>query len=193
MIRQVSAFLKAWNWSLRPTRLTLVFDVSIATSTSLKYACYSTTSSEIYPGRLQQPGTTPTPLNWTSSATSPWRPEASISDVNSAAFIILLTTPRDTRPGPRQNFSSPPESPMDGLFMFRLSYVPAYLRSGLPTYNSFDLSGLPPLFVIVIVIVHHQFKRNIYLSLLCDWNFLCLKIIFLFFSSKYAVEACDIY
>ncbi len=26
---------------------------------------------------------------------------------------------------------------MDGLFMFRLSYVPAYLRSGLPIFNSF--------------------------------------------------------
>jgi hypothetical protein len=33
VIRQVSAFLKAWNWSLRPTRLTLVFDVPSATST----------------------------------------------------------------------------------------------------------------------------------------------------------------
>ncbi len=33
-------FLKAWNWSLRPTRLTLDFDVPIATSTLplLKYA-----------------------------------------------------------------------------------------------------------------------------------------------------------
>ncbi len=46
--------------------------------------------------------------------------------------------------------------------------------------------------IFVIVIVLPQFKRNIYLSLLCDWIFLCLKIIFLFFSSKYAVEACDI-
>jgi hypothetical protein len=33
VIRQVSAFFKAWNWSLRPTRLTLVFDVPPATST----------------------------------------------------------------------------------------------------------------------------------------------------------------
>ncbi len=38
VIRQVSAFLKAWNWSLRPTRLTLDFDVPIATSTSLIYS-----------------------------------------------------------------------------------------------------------------------------------------------------------
>ncbi len=93
VIRQVSAFLKAWNLSLRPTRLTLVFDVPIATSTSLKYPYYSKSSCEFYPGRLQRPGTTPMPLNWTSSVTSPWRPEASISDVNFSAFIILLTTP----------------------------------------------------------------------------------------------------
>ncbi len=33
---------------------------------------------------------------------------------------------------------------------------------------------------VVIVIVHHQFKRNIYLSLLCDWIFLCLQNYFSF-------------
>jgi hypothetical protein len=32
VIRQVSAFLKAWNWFLRPTCLTLVIDVPSATS-----------------------------------------------------------------------------------------------------------------------------------------------------------------
>jgi hypothetical protein len=37
VIHQVSAFLKAWNWSLWPTRLTLVFDVPIATSTLLPF------------------------------------------------------------------------------------------------------------------------------------------------------------
>jgi hypothetical protein len=40
VIRQVSAFLKARNWSLRPTRLTLVFDVPSATSTCASI-CFS--------------------------------------------------------------------------------------------------------------------------------------------------------
>jgi hypothetical protein len=33
------------------------------------------------------------------------------------------------------SYSSPPESPMDGLPTFRLTCVPAYLRSGLPTFR----------------------------------------------------------
>jgi hypothetical protein len=89
-------------------------------------------------------------------------------------------------------FSSPPESPTDGLFTCRLTYVPAYLRSGLPTFR---LTNVPAYLHVIscptyLAFVHHQFKRNIYLSLLCDWNF--LQNHFSFLSSKYAVEACDI-
>ncbi len=64
--------------------------------------------------------------------------------------------------------------------MLRLSYVPAYLY-----VNCFST-------YLASLIVHHQFKRNICLSLLCDWIFLCLQNHFSFLSSKYAVEACDI-
>ena len=101
VIRQVSAFLKAWNWSLRPTRLTLVFDVPIATSTCAKYAYYSLTLCEFLPGRLQRLGTTPTPSDWTSSVTSPWRPEAFSSDVyvQPAAFIIFSVDYASGTPG----------------------------------------------------------------------------------------------
>jgi len=134
VIRQVSAFLKAWNWSLRPTRLTLVLNVPIATSTFFKYASYSTITCVLYPGRLQRPGTTPTLQDWTSNVTSPWRPEAFTSDVKSPLFLRPLTTPRARRAWASPKFfSSPPESPTDGLFTCRLTYVPAYLRSGLPT------------------------------------------------------------
>jgi hypothetical protein len=82
---------------------------------------------------------------------------------------------------------------MDGFPMFRptyctfrLTYVPAYLY--VTASQPIWLTAI----IIVIVIVHHQFKRNIYLSLLCDWIFLCLQNHFSFLSSKYAVEAYDI-
>jgi hypothetical protein len=70
--------------------------------------------------------------------------------------------------------------------MFRLTYVPAYLRSGLPMFRPTYIyaTASQPIWltavVITIVIVHHQFKRNIYLSLLCDWIFLCLQNYFSF-------------
>jgi hypothetical protein len=72
--------------------------------------------------------------------------------------------------------------------------MPAYLRSGLPTFR---LTNVPAYLHVIscstyLAFVHHQFKRNIYLSLLCDWIFLCLQNHFSFLSSKYAVEACDI-
>jgi hypothetical protein len=54
--------------------------------------------------------------------------------------------------------------------------------------------------IIVIVIVHFLFKRNVYLSLLCDLYvfflflfFLVLEIIFFISSSNCAVERCDIF
>ena len=72
-----------------------------------------------------------------------------------------------------------------GFPTFRLTYVPAYQRSGLPTYHQ-----LPS--YLASLIVHLQFKRNTYLSLLCDWIFLCLQNYFSFLSSKFAVEACDV-
>jgi hypothetical protein len=89
-------------------------------------------------------------------------------------------------------FSSPPESPTDGVLTCRLT-VPAYLRSGLPTFR---LTNVPAYLHVIswstyLAFVHHQFKRNIYFSLLCDWIFLCLQNHFSFLSSKYAVEACD--
>jgi hypothetical protein len=46
---------------------------------------------------------------------------------------------------------------------------------------------------IVIFIVRPLFKRNLYLSLLCDWMSFILILILFFLSSKCAVEACDIY
>jgi hypothetical protein len=61
-----------------------------------------------------------------------------------------------------------------GFPMFRLAYVPAYLYA--TASQPIWLTAV----VIVIVIVHHQFKRNIYLSLLCDWIFLCLQNYFYF-------------
>ncbi len=72
--------------------------------------------------------------------------------------------------------------------------MPAYLRSGLPTFR---LTNVPAYLHVIscptyLAFVHHQFKRNIYLSLLCDWIFLCLQNHFPFLSSKFAVEACDI-
>ncbi len=62
--------------------------------------------------------------------------------------------------------------------MFRLSYVPAFLRSGFPTFwltYSYFSTYLAPL------IVHHQFKRNIYLLFYVIGFFFAYKIIFLFF------------
>ena len=68
---------------------------------------------------------------------------------------------------------------MDGLSTFRLTCVPAYLRSGLPTFRltyvpAYLRSGLPtpqqPLNLPGLSLHHHSvhllFKRNIYLSLL---------------------------
>ncbi len=108
---------------------------------------------------------------------------------NSLVFIILWLRSGDARPGPRLNpllrlNRRWTDSLRSGLLTFRLSYVPAFLRSGLPTPTS------QPTY-LASLIVHHQFKRNIYLSLLCDWIFLCLQNHFSFLSSKYAVEACD--
>jgi hypothetical protein len=74
---------------------------------------------------------------------------------------------------------------MDGLLMFRLTYVPAYLRSGLPMFRptykytasrQFWLAAV----AIVIVAVHLLFKWNIYLSLLCDWIIFFLQNYFFF-------------
>ncbi len=53
-------------------------------------------------------------------------------------------------------------------------------------------SSLPSSIVIAIVIVHPQFKRNTYLSLLRDWIIFFLQNYFSFLSSKSAVEACDV-
>jgi hypothetical protein len=81
--------------------------------------------------------------------------------------------------------------------MFRLTYVPAFLRSGFPMFRPTYMStASQPVWsaaiVIVIVAVHLLFKWNIYLSLLCDWIIFFLQNYFSFLSSKLAVEACDV-
>ncbi len=72
---------------------------------------------------------------------------------------------------------------------------PAYLLLLLPLYviHSHYLSGSSPsslpssiVVIIAIVIVDPQFKRNIYLSLLCDWIFLYLQNHFYFLLPKCA-------
>ncbi len=82
------------------------------------------------------------------------------------------------------------------VLAYLLICVLAYLCSGLPMFRlAYTSSAAQPTWLsvvsIVIVIVHHQFKQNIYFSLLCDWIFLCLQNHFSFLSSKYAGEACD--
>jgi hypothetical protein len=77
--------------------------------------------------------------------------------------------------------------------MFRLSYVPAFLRSSFPT---FQLTYVPAylyatasqpiwltavVIVMVIVVVHHQFKRNTYLSHYVIGYFSISKSFFPFF------------
>jgi hypothetical protein len=100
---------------------------------------------------------------------------------NLLGFIILLAMLRGHQAWASPKFSSPPESPMDGFPTFQLTYVPAYLRSGLPTFRLTYTSSAAHIFFILtaiiaaIAIVHPLFKRNIYLSLLCDWIFLCLQ------------------
>jgi hypothetical protein len=80
---------------------------------------------------------------------------------------------------------------MDGLPTFRLTYTSlattylAYLLHRRRHHHRHHSS------IIVIVAVHLLFKWNIYLSLYVI-GFLLSKIDFLFLSSKYAVEACDI-
>ncbi len=84
---------------------------------------------------------------------------------------------------------------MDGLHVY--GYWSPSLASKLPVFHAVVV--IVAVIVAVIVInhrllsaVHLLFKWNIYLSLLCDWITLFVyKIIFLFLSSKYAVEACD--
>jgi hypothetical protein len=73
------------------------------------------------------------------------------------------------------------------------------MPDGLPTFWLTYTSSAAHIFFILTTIiaataiVRPLFKRNIYLSLLCDWIFsLSTKSFSFSFSSKYAVEACDI-
>ncbi len=106
VIRQVSAFLKARNWYLRPTRLTLVLDVPSATSTCTSIRFFATfLYVNSFPGRLQRPGTTPTP----GSGRQVWRLRGarrrfSLWCQNRLFFSAVGYAPWDTRPGPRPNF-----------------------------------------------------------------------------------------
>jgi hypothetical protein len=109
---------------------------------ALKYVYYSSTYVNCHPGRLQRLGTTPTPSDRTSGMTSPWRPEASYlwrQICRSPCWLRL----GDARPGPRLKFSSPPESPTDGLHML-LAHVnsfklPDFLSSLLLSSSSLSI------------------------------------------------------
>jgi hypothetical protein len=87
---------KAWDWPLRPTRLTLDLNVPHATSTCA-YINYSFTLCEFLPR------TTAAAVNyvyayhrqtWTSVRMSPWCPEASSSLMSPLLVLIMLATPR---------------------------------------------------------------------------------------------------
>jgi hypothetical protein len=144
-----------------------------------------------YPGRLQRLGL----RLRLQTGRQAWRLRGArrrlIFDVKSAAFNILLRWLRlgCAGPGPRLNFSSPPESPTDGLSTCRLTYVPAYLRSGLPTFRlTYSLQLLPTW--LLSSSISSSSGTSIFLFYVIGFFFV-YKIIFLFLSSKYAVEACD--
>jgi hypothetical protein len=135
VIHQVSAFLRpetglygqlAWPWSLTSPLLRQCAKICLIKPYFMQIFTLANCSGWELRLRLQ-------------TGRQAWRLRGArrrlISDVKSAALIILFCWLRlgNTRPGPRLNFSSPPESPMEGLPTFRLTYVPAYLRSGLPT------------------------------------------------------------
>ncbi len=109
---------------------------------------------------------------------------------NSLVLIVLLATLRGHWAWDWPKFSSPPESPMDGLPTFRLSYVPAYLRSGLPIHQLLNLPGFLSSTLSSSSSITSSSGTSIFLFYVIGLFFV-YKIIFLFLSSKYAVEACD--
>jgi hypothetical protein len=79
---------------------------------------------------------------------------------------------------------------MDGLFTCQPTYVPAYLRSGLPTFRlTYTSSAGQPTWLLSSSISSSS-GTSIFLFYVIGFFFV-YKIIFLFLSSKYAVEACD--
>ncbi len=136
-------------------------------------------------------GSTPMSSDWTSSVTSPWRPEASYlwRQIRRFQYPATLSTPRVHQAWASPKFSFFSAWIADG----RLTYLPVrptYVT--LPTYRDHLLHSYRHHRHRAIVIVRPLFKRNIYLFLLCDWIILFVyKINFFSFSSKYAVEACD--
>ncbi len=138
------------------------------------------------PGRLQRLGTTPTTAGPGRQA---WRLRGArrhlTSDVKCACLSSCWLRLGDTRPGPCQNFSFPPESPTDALLTSR------QLTSSTAQLTWFIYSILIAIVIVIIAIiiivifiivtVCPLFKRNIYLSLLCDWIIFFLKIIFFSF------------
>jgi hypothetical protein len=151
---------KAWNWSLRLTRLILVSDVPPATPTCAwtVYVHYRFTFCEELPGRLQRLGTMPTP-----ATAGPGRRESDVclrdarrritSDVKIRPFSSYCwLRSGDTRPGPRPNSLLRLNRRWTALLRsslptFRPTYVPAYLLSGLPTRHQL-LNNLPGLLSI---------------------------------------------
>jgi hypothetical protein len=88
-----SGFFKVWNWSLRPTRLTLVLDVPPATLTCAYtvYVPIALLYVKFCPGRLQRLGTTPT-----LATAGPWRQAWRLRGARTSTLlvlIILLATP----------------------------------------------------------------------------------------------------
>ncbi len=147
---------------------------------------YSLTLREDLPGRLQRLGTTPTPAR-------PGRQvrrlrgarRRLLTDVKFARFSSYCwLRSGDTRPGPRLNFSSPPELPTDGLYTSTIALVIVIVVNYRTSSSLLTNIVVFVIVVFVIVVVHHQFKRNSYLSLFCDWIFLCLQNHFSFLSSK---------
>jgi hypothetical protein len=180
---------KSGTGSYGQGRLTLVLDVPPATSTCA-YPVYVHHSLTLYvsfcPGRLQRLGTTPTTAGPGRQA---WRlcgaRRRLTSDVESACLSSCWLHLGDTRPGPHQNFSSPPESPTDALLTSR-RLTPSTAQLTWFIYSILIaivivIIAIISLVIFIIVTVRPLFMQNIYLSLFCDWIIFFLKIIFFSF------------
>jgi hypothetical protein len=87
---------KAWDWSLRPTCLTLNLGVPPATSTCA-YINYSITLCESLSRLTAAAGNYAYAYHcqtWRSGMTSPWCPEESSLLMSTVLFLIMLATPR---------------------------------------------------------------------------------------------------
>jgi hypothetical protein len=93
VIRQVSAFLKAWNWSLWPTRLPWSLTSLLLHQRAIQYAFRYLTIYEFLSRSTAAAGNYAFALIRTSGVTSPRRPEAFFPLMSKPlAFIVLLAT-----------------------------------------------------------------------------------------------------